>query len=805
MRLTRYRFGEFELDPASRELHRAGVLVTLPLKSLECLSYLVAHRERAVGRDELVSAVWGRTDVSDTVITQTMRRARKALDDAGNRQTIVRTIPGFGYRWVAAVEEVEVRAVEVRAVEVRATDAQVSGPGAARPMSVDADTVQAGAPSDAFSANARTNGAGQPPPPGVSSRRRWGWAATALVVAIATVVFAGWLYRSGYIDVATQPNSAGNVVTVLPVSVEPPNAEYSWVRLGAMEYAGERLRGAALKVTPIEQTLHLSAALDRQASSNTAGVPDEAALRDILASSGARWVLVPIAQQTRGQWRVQLRALDGRSELRVEAQGDTPLRAMAVATDAWLRRIGRTSPANAGPTPLQERLQRIDAELDAGQLQTAREQIMSAPVAERADPQMLVREGQLEYRAGRIDEAKALFERALSPNGKSDVETRAKGLMGLGSVALREGRVDEAEQHYGLALATLGDADGKSQRTGLLGNAYNGRGVARLKSGDLDGAVSDLGSARMAMRQDGDVVSAAMVGSNLGRLEARRNHWPQAIQEYDSAIQVFERYQIRDYLAATLGAKAMAQIALVQPAQALQTIARADGLTASIEDATLLGVLAVTRTRALLANGKLDAAAQALRNVPQPSDGDGTWARLAMSLALARGDRAGAAALAAQSRSPSDTTDESVVAVAVQAAGSVEVARAWARLLPVAPVYGDATPAFVDAVIERRFGSRKAALAAAAKATSAANQDGSPEERVRANVLRALVLMDAGMSQEATALSGELDSYADLDYRVAWLAFQIFAHGSDAAATERARLQAQALRGQRSLDVEPLL
>ena len=107
MRLTRYRFGEFELDPASRELRRDGALLALPLKSLECLAYLVAHRERAVGRDELISAVWGRADVSDTVITQTMRRARKALDDAGNRQVIVRTVPGFGYRWVAAVEEVQ--------------------------------------------------------------------------------------------------------------------------------------------------------------------------------------------------------------------------------------------------------------------------------------------------------------------------------------------------------------------------------------------------------------------------------------------------------------------------------------------------------------------------------------------------------------------------------------------------------------------------------------------------------------------------------------------------------------------------
>ncbi|MEK0265952.1 winged helix-turn-helix domain-containing protein [Stenotrophomonas rhizophila] len=93
-----------------RELSRSGERLALPLKSLECVVYLVTHRERAVGRDELVSAVWGRADVSDTVITQTMRRARKALDDAGDRQTMIRTVPGFGYRWAAPVEEVDASA-----------------------------------------------------------------------------------------------------------------------------------------------------------------------------------------------------------------------------------------------------------------------------------------------------------------------------------------------------------------------------------------------------------------------------------------------------------------------------------------------------------------------------------------------------------------------------------------------------------------------------------------------------------------------------------------------------------------------
>ena len=100
-----YRFGDFRLAPAARELWLADQLVALPPKSLDCLIYLVEHRERAVGRDELISAVWGRTAVSDDVLAQTLLRARRAVGDTGNEQRAIRTVPRFGYRWILPVDE----------------------------------------------------------------------------------------------------------------------------------------------------------------------------------------------------------------------------------------------------------------------------------------------------------------------------------------------------------------------------------------------------------------------------------------------------------------------------------------------------------------------------------------------------------------------------------------------------------------------------------------------------------------------------------------------------------------------------
>src|SRR5689334_2787646 len=99
-----YRFEGFELDAAARELRGADGPVALPLKSFDCLVYLLERRERAVGRDELISAVWGRVDVSDALLGQTLARARRAVGDTGEDQRVIRTVARFGYHWVAPVE-----------------------------------------------------------------------------------------------------------------------------------------------------------------------------------------------------------------------------------------------------------------------------------------------------------------------------------------------------------------------------------------------------------------------------------------------------------------------------------------------------------------------------------------------------------------------------------------------------------------------------------------------------------------------------------------------------------------------------
>ncbi|MEX0827516.1 MAG: winged helix-turn-helix domain-containing protein, partial [Haliea sp.] len=100
-----WRFGNFRLDPDGFELARDGETAQLEPQVLALLIHLVRHRERMVTKDEIVQAVWNGRAVSDASIASRIRSARQAVDDDGERQTIIRTIHGRGFRFVADVTE----------------------------------------------------------------------------------------------------------------------------------------------------------------------------------------------------------------------------------------------------------------------------------------------------------------------------------------------------------------------------------------------------------------------------------------------------------------------------------------------------------------------------------------------------------------------------------------------------------------------------------------------------------------------------------------------------------------------------
>src|SRR3954468_19862196 len=140
MTTATYRFGDFTLTASTRELKRGDTPVAVSPRAFDCLAYLIEHRDRAVGKDELVAAIWERVDVSDTQLGQTVLRARRAVNDDGQAQTVIRTVSRFGYRWVADVaieSRAPVAAASAPAVDTAKFDAPIVRPQPAETLADD--------------------------------------------------------------------------------------------------------------------------------------------------------------------------------------------------------------------------------------------------------------------------------------------------------------------------------------------------------------------------------------------------------------------------------------------------------------------------------------------------------------------------------------------------------------------------------------------------------------------------------------------------------------------------------------------
>lgn len=777
-----YRFDGHTLNPASRELRHDGELVALPPKSFDCLVYLIENRERAVGRDELISAVWGRVDASDAVVSQTLLRARRAIGDTGAGQSVIRTVSRFGYQWVAAVESMplareplpEEPGVDAgeqdRPAAAESSEPHASGTAVVMPAATDASA-------DSNPADSKRSRTARPRHHGLFSAL-----AVAALILVVLLVFTVWRQRA-----PSPAASDGDLVVVLPVKVEAGGTEDAWIRLGAMDYIASLLRhNGRLTVLPSEQTLHL---IGEQGISP--GVIDR-----LRATTRAHWVLQPEAAAVRQGWRVRIHLIAPNGVYDIEASGGTPLEAAAAASSALLQRIGRDIRSAQAPTALTQRLQQIDAELLTGQLDAARNLIQAAPAAQRQDPQLQVREGQLEFRAGHLAAAAALFDRIVQAPATLPIETSSQALMGLGAVALRKRDFVEAERRYDQAAKMLEADTRDAADPELLGNAYNGRGVSRDELGRTDEAIADLGLARIAMQRAGNEVEAASVGGNIGTLETRRGNATQAVQEFNLSIATFERFDVRDSLVVMLLAKASAELELLQPATALADSDRAMQLGRKLENPQLRAFMDSTRAEVLLGNGRLREAGALLGQ----NDRTPATLRLRLRLLLELGHFKDARLLAETLLHEPGNDDAASVLLGVQAgidSRDLALARQWLQSQP------DANNANEKSGIELA----RALLAAASDPATAdshydaavklATQWPAPDDDVRAGAAMVMHLVARHQLDRASEVMGRLSPYADNDYRAARASLALYQAMGDRRLQANAEAQVRRLAGER--------
>lgn len=100
-----FAFGTYVLDISRRELKESGDIVPVEPQVFDLLHHLITERDRVVSKDELVDVVWKGRIVSDSTLTSRLNAARKAIGDCGREQTLIRTYPRRGVRFVGEVHE----------------------------------------------------------------------------------------------------------------------------------------------------------------------------------------------------------------------------------------------------------------------------------------------------------------------------------------------------------------------------------------------------------------------------------------------------------------------------------------------------------------------------------------------------------------------------------------------------------------------------------------------------------------------------------------------------------------------------
>jgi TolB-like protein/DNA-binding winged helix-turn-helix (wHTH) protein len=103
----RYYFGPYVVDVAAHELRRDGKAVKIQARVFSLLVHLVEHRDRMVDKDELQGAVWPGRVVTQAALTRAVMKARQAVGDEASEQSIIKTLHGHGYRFVAKIEKIE--------------------------------------------------------------------------------------------------------------------------------------------------------------------------------------------------------------------------------------------------------------------------------------------------------------------------------------------------------------------------------------------------------------------------------------------------------------------------------------------------------------------------------------------------------------------------------------------------------------------------------------------------------------------------------------------------------------------------
>lgn len=816
MNHERYHFGRCVADVATRELRRDGRLVEPSPKVFDCLIYLIEHRDRAVGRDELIAAVWGRADVSDALLGQTVLKVRRAVGDTGHEQTAIRTVPRFGYHWIA---ETSIESAPTAAAAAPNESTHVSDSAPAQTPAMDAAAL----------ADAR-----EPQMPGRLRGTRaslvGGTLAVAVVVALSVALLRESQHDPSKHAAATAQAQAAShtalaegsadsrdgdgTVAVMPV----PNTagdDWFWLQLGLMDQIARRLHLAGQAVVPSSNIVALT-----RASAPAGTIPDGV----VRSATGARYVVLPHATRTANGWRVQLDLHEGdQSKRLVEARADDVVIAANAATDRLLIALGKSPPSESDSTTLtiDQLLQRADAVLLGSDFAGARRVIETAPPALRNQSGARFMLARIDWRAGALGAASERLRALLGEvSAERDPVLRARLLYTLGAVEIREDRSADAEPLLTEALK-LRSREGQPAE---LGETYTALAGALINLGRYEEAGDALARARVQLGLTGDTLALATVDANEGTLDVARGRPAEALTLLQHAKDCFRLFGWLSGRILTSAAEVKAHLALLDPVAAL---AASDAIEPQLDQRDsphIRGTLGVQRARALAANGRIGDATRLLDQLAADISRDehsglpGDIASVRSRLSIRAGDNAAAVREARAAVAALPTVDE-----------QYERARAW-RTLVLALQAGSQADEAVTQLDEFSQWARKTAqpapalYAALARAESARDRHradevyreyasalddaqhwGVPADLAAVVVSYGNALIADGKLDQASEVIGRVARWADHDFDCALLQARLYNALGQRASAEAAMARARSLAGERAMPALPAI
>lgn len=509
------RFLDVEIDPGAREVRRGGEVVPVQKRVFELLAFLIENRDRAVGKDELQERVWPGVIVTETALTRAVMKARRAVGDDSDRQAVIRTVHGHGYRFVAPMGPV----TGDPAVEEPAPESLPS-PTAWRPAAA--------------------------------------WGAVGTVALLGLVAVAALLsFNTG--------NAGGTRIAVLPVEDRTGDPDLAWAGLGLMSYANRLFaEGAAGDTVPARRVM--------AAAESVPPDVDTAFLQDLRQSLGASHLIHGVLSREGDSLLLEYRVVHEQGGgpaaslsgiQATELAREMTRSVISTLPGSGLRRDFRT--VSADPFVNEAYARGLALQLK-GEVAQAR---VYFEVAVRQEPELFWPRYELALcmrDMGELDAARENLEALVARTARSsDAEMRTAANNALAQVYWRQREFAQADQAYTVALEAAQASGDPVAQSDILVN----RGILARITGDLEAARRHLATALEASDRAGDPDRGSIYQS-LGQVEWAAGELPLALDYYRRAHDAFRNEANRRGLAASLNAMARVERRLGRFADAEQ-------------------------------------------------------------------------------------------------------------------------------------------------------------------------------------------------------------------------------------------